>query len=154
MNPCVNNGTCIDFIDVDDGDRPSYRCVCPEPEVTADSGSNPSNILVGTNCERLTVCDTMPCGPHGTCVILSDDRDSKSSGGSSSQGYRCVCDAGFEGPDCAWSMNSAPRSGAVKQSSVSRDFSRGMMSIWSRVLVSLFRVMHLRPYPGTKSFIG
>lgn len=138
MNPCVNNGTCVDITDAADGDRPSYRCICPELEPSADSGSSPVlPLVVGANCERLTACDTMPCGPHGTCVTTADsprNRDSKA-GGNALRGYRCVCEAGFEGVDCSWPTNSAPRSGAVKQTGVSRDFSRGTMILRSLKLV-------------------
>jgi hypothetical protein len=138
MNPCVNNGTCVDIID--DGNQPSYRCICPDLEPSADSGSSSDlPLVVGANCERLTACDTMPCGPHGTCVTISDsprNRDSRA-GGSVLSGYRCVCDAGFEGLDCSWPTNSVPRSGAVKQTGTSRDFSRGMMCICSCEFISL-----------------
>jgi len=67
MNPCLNNGTCVDAVS-----PPYYRCICSPP--------SDQRLPVGAHCEPLSACDSMPCPDHSTCVVTDDLR-----------AYKCVC---------------------------------------------------------------
>ena len=123
MNPCVNNGTCIDVISDPSEGLPSYRCICPQQEAIVVAGGLDLTVsnVVGANCEHLSVCDSMPCGKHGTCVTLINTNQDSGTRGGGSVGYRCICDGGFQGLDCTTPSNLALQPTAVKQTGLSRD---------------------------------
>jgi hypothetical protein len=71
-NKCLNNGTCINSLDLT-----SYSCKCVE-----------NGLYYGEYCENMrNLCENVTCSFHGYCTQSQSDT-------------KCKCYNGYEGKDC------------------------------------------------------
>uniref|UniRef100_U3C4U5 Delta and Notch-like epidermal growth factor-related receptor n=1 Tax=Callithrix jacchus TaxID=9483 RepID=U3C4U5_CALJA len=95
--PCLNGGVCTPRPEADPqhpapASEPDYSCTCPAG-------------ISGANCQLVAdPCASNPCH-HGNCT------SSSSSSSSSSDGYLCICNEGYEGPNCEQALPSLPATG-------------------------------------------
>jgi hypothetical protein len=77
LNKCLNNGTCINSIDLT-----SFTCQCPE-----------NSPFYGQYCENAkNICENVTCSFHGYCTANQNET-------------KCKCYNGFEGENCELELN-------------------------------------------------
>jgi hypothetical protein len=76
-NKCLNNGTCINSLDLT-----SYSCQCPQ-----------NGPYYGEYCENMrNLCETKTCSFHGYCT-------------QNQSATKCKCNKGYEGDKCEVELN-------------------------------------------------